>query len=166
MKNNSFRLLSFSLFAFVFLSPLVASAQTGITLFVGGVYFEHVEQTGVSGGVYIPVSGNIEAGAEVAYFFAVEVDDGDETATHINLNLRYAIVNTAVRVYVLGGVNSYTWSWEQSGGSETESETQLHANIGGMAQFGAGRVGFFVAAKMMAGDTSSLVGSAGVTIGL
>jgi outer membrane immunogenic protein len=137
-----------------------AAAQT---LF-GGAVFGTDTDLGIKLGGYFPVAEQIDAGGDFIYFFPSGFD-----MYEININGRYAIpVESDLGLYGIAGLNYSKLSFDESdlcGGSDLckGSSSDVGLNIGGMASFGSGPVGFYADIKFILGGGEQLEIGGGVT---
>jgi hypothetical protein len=165
MKRTFLQTLSVTVLLLLVYGTSVSTAQT----LQGGLAFGTDSDLGVKVGVFVPVMESIDVGGDFTYFFP----DGFDLY-ELNFNGRYAIpLEGSFGLFGIGGLNytnvsvdtsSICGSFGVSCGNVSSSE--IGVNIGAMAAFGSGPLGFYADAKFVLGGAEQLEFGGGVTFDL
>lgn len=144
--------------------PATALAQT----LHGGAVFGTDYDIGIKVGAYLGVAENIDAGGDFIYFFP----DGFD-AYEININGRYLIPLESFTLHGIAGLNYTNISFGELndlcgsfGFACDASASEIGLNVGGMASFGSGPLGFYADAKFVIGGSEQLEIGGGITFRL
>ena len=165
MKKNYTITTILVAFLFIGTGSNTASAQS---LLAGAVYGTDSD-LGLKLGGYFPVAELILVGGDFIYFFP----DGFDMY-EVNINGLYLLPVEAVQLHGIVGLNYTSFSFDGSdlcdglGGFGISSDicsassSDIGLNIGGMASFGSGPLGFFVDAKFVIGGGEQLEVGGGI----
>ena len=175
MRRPIFSLFTIAIFSYCFMIPFAASAQDGGTKLRGALkYSGHVEAIGIGVGADLPVADKIRAGGDFNYYLPGDEFGISVTAWSINANGYYEVmVNDSMTIHALAGINILNFSYgsdfcDQFGNlgiSCDDTFTDIGLNIGGLAEFGSGNIGFFGTLQFVGigGDSDGLVIGGGIS---
>lgn len=177
MRRPFFSLFAIAILSYWFMTPITASAQDSGTKLRGGLkYSTHVEAIGITVGGDLPVANKIRAGGDFNYYIPGDEGGASVTVWTINVNGYYEVLTSdSMTIHALAGINYLNWSYDNSycdsfffGLSCDTTFTDTGLNLGGLAEFGTGNVGFFGTVQIvgLGGDSNGLVIGGGVSYGL
>lgn len=167
MKSHYGIKIALGLFLGVILSVNTSAAQ-GLQLQGGLLYGSDNVDLGVKLGATLPVAESIKAGGNFVIYFP-----GDNlSAWSLNGNAYYTIpMEGSVGLSAFAGLNYTSFSFDSGAndilndfGIDLDTSTSdIGLNLGGMAEFGEGPLGFYVDAKIVIGDGSRFEFGGGAT---
>ena len=166
-----------AILSYCFMTPFAVSAQDGGTKLRGGVKFNgHVEAIGIGVGADMPVADLIRVGGDFNFYFPGDenifgVGNISTTIWTINVNGYYELLtNDSMTVHGLAGINYLNFTYDNVAGCSfcNDTFTDIGLNLGGLAEFGTGNIGFFGTVQIvgLGGDSNGFVVGGGATMTL
>ncbi len=178
MRRPIISVFTIAILSYFFLAPISANAQ-GETKIRGGLkYNTHIEAIGISVGGDMPVADMIRVGGDFNYYLPGDEGGISTTVWTININGYYVVMeNGSMTIHALAGINYLNWSYDSDfcddifGGFSSFCDlsfTNTGINIGGLAEFGTGNIGFFGTVQLVGitGGSSGLAVGGGVSMAL
>jgi hypothetical protein len=151
MKNHRSSKVVLGFVLGLFLSVQMSSAQ-GVQLQGGILYGSDNVDLGVKLGATLPVAETVKAGGNFVIYFP----GNDLSVWSLNGNAYYAIpMDSGIGLSAFAGLNYTSFSFDNEvlqGFGVDASSSNIGLNLGGMAEFGDGPLGFYVDAKIVIGD--------------
>ncbi len=155
---------------FVFNSGVNAQNEAG-SLYIGGGFGYHTDMDDDNIGILLEgvysFRDNIRFAAGILYYLSDDKNWGGQAISHtmydLNLNVHYLFRDEdKMRLYALGGINSFRYKVSGGGFSESGDDTGL--NLGAGIEYNVGAVMVFGELKLVTGDAhdNSFILHAGV----